>query len=141
MYTAAVLNKNSVDVLKKIVVENLNLQGFVFETKQGEPLPHHMTINLGTFDAKINNQELVNKPTFLHIDSIFYCEKIGTCAANVIKCECENQNVNSINKHKHITICIKPPAKPFDSNKLFESKSNVFKFKPIVLEAVLKEVK
>jgi hypothetical protein len=138
MYTAAVLRPNSVLELLQALRETTDLEsrGFVCLTPQGEPLPHHMTINLGTFDDSVNKPELLGKSAILYVDSIWYCDEIGACAAQVCKAYSEGNPVNSINEHKHITICLKPPAKPVYSNKIFDSGKSVKLSKNLVLVAL-----
>lgn len=123
MYTAAVLQPKSVEKLLHVMREKLDLEkhGFECVTPQGEPLPHHMTINLGPFDAKINKPEILGHEAVLIIDSLWFCKTIGACAARVTKAYVKSEQFTSINANKHITICLKPPAKPVDSNKIFET--------------------
>lgn len=46
-YSAVVLDDESVQKLKDAAIDFGVPEGFVFKTKAGEPLPHHMTITLG----------------------------------------------------------------------------------------------
>lgn len=140
MYTAAVLRSEAVEMLLQKMQEKLSLEEFECMTPQGEPLPHHMTINLGTFDAKINNPEILGHAAVLIIDSLWFCKTIGACAARVIKSYAESEEVNSINVNKHITICLKPPAKAFHSNKIFEAGECVMLDDPLILMADIQEV-
>ena len=54
MYTAAVLRTTSGHLLRWLTKGTTTLEddGFVFQTPHGEPLPHHMTVNLGLFDDR-----------------------------------------------------------------------------------------
>jgi len=139
MYTAAVLRPDSALKLKQIMREKIDLEnlGFECKTPQGEPLPHHMTLNLGLFDNTLNDPELLGSEIVLTVDSLWYCEMIGACAAKVI----DSQSAKSINTQKHITICLKPPAKPFQSNKLFEPMTKqIMLDAPLTLEASIQEI-
>lgn len=143
MYTAAVLRPDSVSELLREFREiaDLENQGFVCLTPQGESIPHHMTINLGNFDTTVNNPELLGKPAVLYVDSIWYCKEIGACAAHVKSSYSDGKSINSINEHKHITICLKPPAKAFHSNKIFEKGQCLKLPEDLVLMADIQEVK
>jgi hypothetical protein len=142
MYTAAVLNPKSAEVLKKTMRDKLGLEGCGFEcqTPQGEPLPHHMTINMGPLDTSINDPRILDKPAILCVDSIWYCKTIGACAAKILFCELENNTINSTNSIKHITICLKPPAKAFHSNKIFTDGEYIKLDEPLILEAHVREI-
>lgn len=123
MYTAAVLRPESVELLTKIMREHRDLEseGFEYKTPSGDPLPHHMTINLGRFDSAINDPSLLGEEAVLVVNRLYYCYTTGACAAYV--CDAYSTDfvpIESINKNKHITICLKPPAKPFHSNDIFD---------------------
>lgn len=142
MYTAAVLHPKSVEKLLRIMREKLDLEKHGFEclTPQGEPLPHHMTINLGPFDTKVNSPEILGRTAILIIDSLWFCKTIGACAARVTKASVNTQQIKSINANKHVTICLKPPAKPFHSNKIFNTGEIIELEQPIALLANVQEV-
>ena len=61
MYTAAVLTEESATQLKQAVLDRISqsLEGFEFQTLAGVPLPHHMTINLGSFDEELNDPSIL----------------------------------------------------------------------------------
>lgn len=144
MYTAAVLRSSEVialiDVFQRLV--DLEPQGYQLKTPEGEPLPHHMTINLGRFDTSLNPAEFLGKPAEIVIDSIHWSHDHNICAANVIEASVSGQQIRTINSHPHITICLRPPAKPFHSNKMLKDDKRqyyVLKF-PRVLYADIREV-
>lgn len=140
MYTAAVLTLESIEILKNLA-SRLGLEDFVYQTPQGDALPHHMTINLGKFDESLNDPLLLGQEVEITIDSIWHCKTIGACAAKVSKTNCCGSEIKSSNTNKHITICLKPPAKPVHSNKLFSEGSKVFIInEPLVLKAILQEI-
>jgi len=99
-----------------------------------------MTINLGSFDDKINKPEFLGQPTLLFVDSIWHCKTIGACAARVTRAFANGEQINSINENKHITICLKPPAKAFHSNKIFEAGECVKLGMELALMADIQEV-
>jgi len=123
MYTAAVLRQESTKDLLLAMRSKTNLEeeGFECVTPQGEPLPHHMTINLGKFDSILNDPQILGQPCLQFIDALWFSKEIGACAARVTRAYCDGKEINSINENKHVTICLKPPAKPFHSNKIFEN--------------------
>lgn len=127
MYTAAVLRKESAEDLLLAMRGKTNLEeeGFECVTPQGEPLPHHMTINLGSFDWTLNDPKILGQSCIIYIDSIWFSKEIGACAARVTRAYCDGKEINSINKNKHVTICLKPPAKPFHSNQIFENGESI----------------
>jgi hypothetical protein len=143
MYTAAVLLPDSAQKLKNFVESQnkMELLGFEYKTPSGQSLPHHMTINLELFDPDLNPPELLGQEAELHVDTIWMSEEIGVCAAEVSIAKSGTTEVRSSNKRKHITICLKPPAKPFHSNKMLEGdKKGLILIEPLVLKAIIQEV-
>ena len=135
MFIAAVLDPLGAGLLRWIAkaeeLEGWGFQGwgFHFKTPLNDKIPHHMTVNLGAIDVDLNEEGILERRTKLHVDQIRISVELGACAARVIKAEVEMkefpviywQNLNSINEHPHITICLKEGVKPFISNKLFET--------------------
>ncbi len=135
-YCAVVLDNTSAELLKTLfrlgVLRHLGLEeehsdpskrhGFVFYTKNGDPLPHHMTICLGEFDTKLNTLDMLNEPACIWIDSIWIDLDLGVACAGVSDSTSLDGEVEvrSSNKHKHVTIALKGNAKPFESNKVLE---------------------
>jgi hypothetical protein len=150
MYTAAVLTPNSRLLLRWMSQALLRVEEkwFVFVTQQGGLLPHHMTINLGKLDPKLNDLYLLGKQVTLSLEEIWLNETLGVCASPVIKAGYYDEKGNwegiaSINSHPHITICVKPPSKPVVSNELFKEKQKclIVKLDQIYdLEAIVEEV-
>ena len=143
MYTAIVLTQESADRLKEVVENNLKLEGFEFQTPAGESLPHHVTLNLGSFNASLNDPELLGKTARILVDKIWYNEDIGACAAEALKLQSDLQKINCANKIPHITICLKPPAKPVSSNQLFENPLSCYILqlnRTLVLDGIIQEV-
>lgn len=144
MYTAIVLDEKSVGILKNIS-RQLDLEGFVYETPQGEPLPHHMTINLGPLDKSLNNPKILGKKAKLVVDGLWFSREIRACAARVIYAHCGDDEIQSFNEQSHVTICLLPPAKPVQSNDLFDSDLCIlddphFIDHPVVLQGEVREV-
>ena len=146
MFTAAVLTDNSADLLKWIMRGTLNLEeeGFVLKTMAGQDLPHHMTINLGPLDETLNPREVLGADVLLEINCLVYCHKLGVCASPVIGqlvldvpgCE----SLQLINEQPHITVCVRPPAKPKMSNDLFKKQAVTYKLdKSYYLDAKIQE--
>jgi hypothetical protein len=145
MYTAAVLDSESVDLLTTLMRNTLDLEklGFELQTPQREPLPHHMTINLGRFDHRLNHPDILDERADIYIDSLWWSEEIGVCAARVTEAlshDSFNQPISTINSKTspHITICLKPPAKPVDSNKLFRNGQGRPEMKSVQLDKTYK---
>ena len=137
MYTAAILTEESAALLKQSVLEKIgtSLDGFHFQTLAGVPLPHHMTINLGSFDEHLNDPSILNNSVKLFARGFLWSEEIGACAALVTS----DPQIRSSNEFTHITVCIRPPAKPADSNRRpRNSKAFIFD-PPIELDAIVKE--
>ena len=129
MYSAIVLTKQSVDQLKQIVLQSgleNHLKDFEFETKQGNPLPHHMTLSMGPLSKDSNNLK-ENEQVLIHVAEIWLNERIGACAAQVVKAETlDGLEITTINEHPHITCCIKNYAKPFHSNQIFDAEDSIW---------------
>lgn len=152
MYTAAVLFESSANILKELAESKFNLEGFDFKTPAGGSLPHHMTINLGSFDKELNNQHMLGRYAILSVESLWMCRKIGACAALVKTadaiwcCRSVDNNftshpINSSNEYKHITICLMPHAKPSHSNQLFLADDvEIQNLDPFDLESIVEEI-
>lgn len=130
MYTAAVLTSISAQLLSWIAKNTFDLQGFVFETRQGMALPHHMTICLGTIEkSSLHDRSIIGCEVILKIDSLVYNKNLGVCAAPVCNSvilrttgnsKHEDVVLKSTNVIPHITTCILPSSKPFFSNQMLE---------------------
>jgi hypothetical protein len=148
MYTAAVLSPTSAQLLKWIMRGTIALEGegFVTETAQGHPLPHHMTINMGNLDSSLNPKAILGEPVILEIDRLVYNYTLGVCAAKVTRAahSYKSWKIKSANIVPHITVCIKPGSKPMFSNQMLETPSphnvEVELDQPYELDAVVMEV-
>jgi len=153
MYTAAVLDGNSQLILKEILAEFRDFEsaGYVFSSKTGD-LPHHMTINLGQFDSKLNPPEfrgcqaILRVSRFLHDDDVC-CAEVDTAVAididsdGMIDGVCDIYTINDERSRPHITMCLRPPARPVQSNLLFAQESTpaiIELEEPVVLVASIK---
>jgi hypothetical protein len=145
MYVAAVLSEESVKLLRSIIEENLKLTDFQFETSRGDPLPHHFTINLGSFDEGLNAREILGKPATLRFDQISYDKTLGVCAipvsAEVIISDSKRVSLHTSNEFPHVTCCITPKSKPMLSNEMFEKTKHFTLLLPkhYILEAIVAE--
>jgi len=124
MYTAAVLAPMSAQLLKWITKALIRPEKdrFVFQTEQKQPLPHHMTINLGEFDQNLNDPSCLGSRVELRIDCIYINYCIGVCAAKVHLAQLPSgKELKVENKVPHVTICLVPGTKPMSSNTMLES--------------------
>lgn len=133
MYTCVVLSEMSADLLKWIVraVTDLEEAGFRFHTDQDKPLPHHMTINLGGFNEKLNHPAMLQDfaKAEIYVSEIVYDHDLGVCAAPVVRATCRVvygeeggwEEIKTTNAVPHVTLCIKAGCKPVYSNKMLES--------------------
>ena len=142
MYTAAVLEMNSRLFIRQALVELRNMEefGFVFQTAAGESLPHHLTINLGSFNQALNDPQILGKRAVLSVSKFLYNDKI--CCAVVDRAEINGVTINTMNDQssgKHITMCLVPPTKPMESNALFKSGAMTLKCNALQLNAVIQE--
>ena len=156
MYTAAVLRQTSALLLKWIAKSLAQPEefGFRFETPQGEPLPHHMTMNLGAIDHALNSPECVGRPAEVQIDQIYVNHTLGVVAARVVAARVELvdqvgpgtywKELRSKNKCPHITVALKPGVPAKTSNQVLETPSPhnivVDLDQVYTLEAVVEEV-
>lgn len=122
MYTAAVLTDHSRSVLLARFAEvyPAEARGFQFSTVAGEPLPHHLTINMGGIDLDLNPKLTAGLKVLIPIYGFCIDEELNVCAA---RCDLpfnpEGDRFFSINAQPHVTMCIRlPKGKPFLSNKL-----------------------
>lgn len=146
MYTAAVLKPTSAALLKWILRATINLetQGFCLKTQAGEPLPHHMTINMGSLDQSLNPPALLGANVLLCIDGLVYDTELGVCAAPVVFAKWStaghDREIQTCNVYPHITVCLKPPNKPVLSNTLLKKGGKVHVLDEMYkLEAVVQE--
>lgn len=126
MYTAVVLPPEDRAKLVAALREHLNLAeiGYQFQTKTGEELPHHMTINMDAYNPALQGgRELLGSTVQLEIDRFYVDHELNVCAARVRKAETLDgfivHTINDENSCKHVTMCIRPPSgKPFLSNRI-----------------------
>lgn len=130
MYTAVVLDGDSQEKLKLFLQQNPALEnfGFLFQTSRGDPLPHHMTINLGALDANLNNPSIVEQKAIITVKKIGFNEKMGVCAAVVESAylSSTSEKITSMNDHPHITCCLKQGVQPKMSNQMLVDPSTCF---------------
>ena len=128
MFTAAVLGRISVALVTWILRGTIDLEskGFYLETPGGDPIPHHMTINLGSLNQSLNPPTILGQTVFLHINQLVYDTDLGVCAAPVFLAEWQGREICTIHAHPHITVCLKPGVKPVLSNKLLEQGGQIY---------------
>ena len=128
-YSAVVLDSESADALKA-AAEDFVPEGFVYNTKAGEPLPHHMTIKMGPLKDKYSEHYTVGDEVSLTVTHI------GVSADAVAAKVVAPGPVK--NKIPHITIAIPPGGKPSMSNKI---PSEAFQeIDPINVTGIVEEV-
>lgn len=145
MYTAVVLNEKSVaDILENFCDEMRSVGGgFQMQNAKGDPLLHHVTVNMGELDKELNTTDLLDKEITMNIVS--FAKDLRVAAFGV-----EYKVVNGLsvfgdpevktkNAIPHITACInlQNGGKPFDSNDL---KNWVPLYKVIEVKGVLSVV-
>lgn len=131
MYTAIVLSEESrLDLLKVFEAEIQALgKDFQLQTTNGDPLIHHVTLNMGGLDVVMNDKSLLGKEITMEVVSFASDYRV---AAFGIKIDASGYggskfgkpSVYSTNQIPHITIAINPKegGKPFHSNDLQEWK-------------------
>lgn len=148
MYTAAVLEDGQRHLLQIALTEvapEIEDKGYLFETSKGDPIPHHMTINMGDFDQGLNCISMLGMPVEITIDGFWYDHALGVAAARVTDTLCTivgddwqddyHERIKTINEQPHITMCLKTGVKPFLSNKLDWSKPGLMLKEPMKVRA------
>lgn len=152
MYTAIVLDKQSCQLLTWAVKallpdwETLNLK---FKTQHDDPLPHHMTINLGELDESLNARvmlgkqaEILGKTLYIGTDvAVFRVSKPkwfdGKSSWFKIK------TMHDGSSKPHVTCALTPGNKPMISNLLFngtqEPLDKIILEDPLFLSGIVKE--
>ena len=135
MYTAVVLDDRSCrELVERLAnVEGWTGDGYRYETPAGASLPHHMTVNLGPFDSTLNDPKATEGFVALLVDAFCWDDEKGVCAARVT-----DPPVKSTNAQPHVTMCLRPGAKPVASNHLDWSRA-VPLTPPLVVRGVVRE--
>jgi len=138
-YTAAVLIDGQDSLLRNslLSLKDFVTEGFVFHTPNYS-LPHHLTINMGNFDASLNCISLFESIVDIVVDGFWYCLELGISAARVINCTSKEKFVKTINQNPHITMCLRSGVKPFLSNKLDWESPGLMLEAPLVVKAAIK---
>ena len=137
-YSGVVLDEQSVQALKQAAEQVGVPEGFVFNTKAGAPLPHHMTIvpfspivhPKGKHDFSADYP--VGGEVELRVVGIGMSDK--AMAAMVEPPAPISKKV----KFPHVTIAIPEGGKPFNSNKI--PKENFQQVEPFMIRGVVQEV-
>jgi hypothetical protein len=147
MYTAVVIDKDDCDRL----VYYLNaVPGWVtglysFFTPSNYPLPHHLTLNLGSVEC-LNDPDILNKIAELTVDAFCWDDDLGVCAARVTKAVVKGLEslfdtdipLKSINAQPHVTMCLMPNVKPSVSNDLDWNRA-ILLMQPITVSGIVEE--
>lgn len=83
--------------------------GIKYQTKHGDPLPHHVTLSMKP--NFIDNQKYGELYT-VRVNSLFKDNKVAAVSVTL------PEGISSENKNPHITVGLFEGGKPFDSNKL-----------------------
>jgi len=137
-YSGVILDEQSVSLLKQKAEEVGVPEGFVFNTKAGEPLPHHMTIvpfspivhPKGKHDFSADYP--VGGEVELRVVAIGSSE--NAMAARVEPPAPISKKV----KFPHVTIAIPEGGKPFNSNKI--PQENFQQVEPFTIKGTVQEV-
>ena len=138
-YSGVVLDDDSVNKLRQAAEEFGVPEGFVFETKAGEPLPHHMTIvpfspiihPKGKHDFSADypvGEEVTLIATAIGADERAMAARVDPPAA-----------ISPKVKFPHITLAIPQGGKPFFSNKIPEENFQALP-QSITLKGTVEEV-
>lgn len=138
MYIAAILDDVSVQKIKNTLKADWFLDrkmtfdqefpDFLYQTEAGMPLPHHMTVNLGSLDKSLNDPRIIGKPVRLICKNVYVNNWMGVCAIVVDNAYVEIEigqpwvDLKTSNVIPHITVCIKKGVKPKTSNDMLSSK-------------------
>jgi len=129
MYTAVVLNQESRrDLLDVFTDEIRALNGFQLQTAQGDPLIHHVTVNMGDFDSELNDKSLLGQEIVMNVISFAKDYRVAAFGVEFLRKNGKSvfgiPGVVTINEMPHITAAInlKEGGKPFYSNKLTDWK-------------------
>lgn len=119
MYIAAVLEIGCQAKLRDAFLSKISLENYEFISASG-PLPHHMTINMGEFDETLNPISILEEQVEMMVQGFYFDHLLNVCAAKVTSAKLVSsaEKVNIKNAQPHITLAIRPPGKPFNSNKI-----------------------
>ncbi len=157
MYTAVKLNRPSIQLLTWAIKATLNPEHFGLKfASKSYALPHHMTINLGKIDTKLNMKEYLNKKAFLQVSkAVMDIDYHGVCACEVEKAVIYQTDdlladgvsfrINTMNEKPHITCALAKDVNPVASNAMLEDKyAENFRIKifkdPLLLFGVVQEL-
>ena len=130
-YSGVVLNEDNVKLLKEKALKEVPelKEGYVFVTRNNDPLPHHMTINMGPLKMegyKVGDEVELKVVAF-------------GVSKDAIAAEIEEPLFPIDTKSRpHITIAIPVGGNPFNSNKI--EKENWRECTPITVKGVVQEV-
>lgn len=154
MYTAVVLDKLSAQCLRFAARSAFPFEEHdFFFLAPGYELPHHMTLNMGPFDSKLNDPVPPGTPVEIVLQQLSYDLEMGVCAAIVqfasyrknpqLPDDFADVNLKSVNAWRHITVALKPGVKPFKSNAMLEGCQETTKIvtlpEPLYLRGFIQE--
>jgi hypothetical protein len=148
MYTAVVLDKGEGFRLIWHLEEMPDwdwCSGFICRTPDNKPLPHHLTLNLGSVEC-LNDPDVLGKIAELTVDAFCWDDDLGVCAARVTKAVVKGLEflfdsdipLKCVNAQPHITMCLMPNVKPSASNSLDWNRA-ILLTQPITVSGVVVE--
>ena len=131
-YSGVVLDKDSVELLKQKALKEVPelKEGYVFVTKNNDPLPHHMTINMGPL--KMEGYKVGDE---VKLKVVSFGVSKDAIAAGIEEPLFPPIDTKS---RPHITIAIPVGGNPFKSNNI--EKENWRQCTPITVKGVVQEV-
>lgn len=143
MYTAVVLDFESrTALLKEFEKFQLEQSGFQTKNAQGHPLTHHVTLNMGKIDEKLNSKDLIGETVEFKVVSFGCNNQVAAFAVEHQHGKFGFPSVQTSNKSPHITaaINIANGGKPFKSNELFEQNNTNWAKLELTVKGTVQEV-
>lgn len=137
-YSGVVLDEQSVDLLKQKAEEMGVPDGFVFNTKAGEPLPHHMTIVAFSPIVDPKGKHDFSKDYVVGSTVNLKVVAIGSSQDAMAALVEPSAPISPKVSFPHITIAIPEGGKPFNSNKI--PKENFKQIEPFMVSGTVEEV-
>ena len=137
-FSGVVLDEQSVDLLKQKVEEIGVPDGFVFNTKAGEPLPHHMTIVPFAPIVDPKGKHDFSKDYAVGSTVNLKVVAIGSSQDAMAALVEPPAPISPKVSFPHITIAIPEGGKPFNSNKI--PKENFKQIEPFMVSGTVEEV-
>lgn len=115
MYTCILLNKDDQNELKQLAHQWFD------GIREWQMYCHHLTLNMGAMDEKLNSTDLLGKETTIYVDAVGMDLEDNVCAIRATKMVTnDGTELKSKNKVPHITIAVDVAkgGKPVMSNNI-----------------------